>query len=125
MNLNDASNLGNLQDVIFNIQIFGLLMQILFPIVVVLVGIEFFKAIQKAFNKKIKRDEIKRQQQKEVEKQQKKVNLTRQRQKQRINRLYKDDEFLMRQLEGTHEPFDKSAYRDLDLTFDKKGKAIR
>lgn len=31
----------------------------------------------------------------------------------------------MKQLDGTHEPLDKSAYHDLDITFDKNGKAIR
>lgn len=125
MRLDEASKLGNLQDIFGSMQLFGFILQIVFPFVAVLISIEVFKAIRKALDRKIQRDEIKRQQNKEKEKHQKQIVNAQKERKKRINKLFKDDEFLMKQLEGTHEPFDKSAYRDLDLTFDRNGKAIR
>lgn len=115
MRLDEASRLGDIQDIITNIQLFGILIKLVFPIIAVLVCIEI---IRKAAKRKMKRDELKKQQKKEIEERQKK-------EKQRIDKLYEDNDFLMKQLEGTHEPIDKSAYRDLDITFDKNGKAIR
>ena len=125
MRLDEASRLGDIHDIITNVQLFGIIFKFLFPLIAVLVCIEIIKMVKKALNRKRQRDELKKQQKKEKEKQQKKINSARKKEKQRINKLYNDNEFLMKQLDGTHEPFDKSAYRDLDITFDKNGKAIR
>lgn len=125
MKLDEASRFGDIQDVINNVQLFGILIKIVFPIIAILVSIEIIKMIKRAIKRKMQRDELKKQQKKEKEKQQKKLNSIKKKEKQRIDKLYKDNDFLMKQLEGTHEPLDKSAYRDLDITFDKNGKAIR
>lgn len=129
MKLNEATDLGTTTDVFNNIQLFGFLFKIIFPIVVVLIVIELIKFTIKAFNYWLKQNEIKKKQLKEKEKQrqkqQEKINLTRQKRKQHIDKLYRDDNFLMKQLDGTHEPIDKSIYHDLDLFFDKSGKVIK
>lgn len=125
MRLDEASKLGTTQDVFSSMQLFGLIFKIVFPFIAVLVCIEIFKAIRKVLDKKIKRDGLERQKNKEKEKQYKKITNAQKERNKRINKLYEDDEFLIKQLEGTHEPFDKSTYHDLDLTFDKNGKVIK
>ena len=125
MRLDEASQLGTTQDVFNSMQLFGIIFKFVFPLIAVLICIEFIKIIKKAIKRRIQRNEIKKIQAKEKEKQQKKVEAAKKKRKQKINKLYKDDEFLMKQLDGTHEPLDKSAYHDLDITFDRDGKAIR
>lgn len=125
MRLDEASQLGTTQDVINSIQLFGTIFKFVFPLIAVLVCIEIIKIIKKAIKRRAKRNEIKKIQAKEKEKQQQKIEDAKKKRKQKINKLYKDDEFLMKQLDNTHEPLDKSAYRDLDITFDRNGKAIR
>ena len=125
MGLDNASKLGTTHDVLNSMQLFGILFKIVFPIIAILVCIELIKIFKQAIKRKMQRDEIRKQQSKEKEKQQKKINTAKKKRKQRINNLYKDNEFLMKQLDGTHEPLDKSAYRDLDISFDRNGKAIK
>lgn len=125
MRLDEASQLGTTQDVINSIQLFGTIFKIVFPLIAVLVCIELIKIIRKVIKRRAKRNEIKKIQAKEKEKQQQKIEDAKKKRKQKINKLYKDDEFLMKQLDNTHEPLDKSAYHDLDITFDRNGKAIR
>lgn len=125
MGLNEAGKLGTTQDIFSSMQLFGIIFQFVLPLVAVLVGIEVVKMFKKAFRRKLQRDEIARQQDKEKQKQQKQITNAQKEKQRKINRLFKDDEFLMKQLDGTHEPFDKSAYHDLDLTFDRNGKVIR
>lgn len=125
MRLDEASQLGTTQDVFSSMQLFGIIFKFVFPLIAVLICIEFIKIIKKAIKRRIQRNEAKKIQDKEKEKQQKKIEAAKKKRKQKINKLYKDNEFLMKQLDGTHEPLDKSAYHDLDITFDKNGKAIR
>lgn len=125
MRLDEASQLGTTQDVLSSMQLFGIIFKFVFPLIAVLICIELIKIIKKAIKRRMQRNEIKKIQAKEKEKQQKKVEAAKKKRKQKINKLYKDNEFLMKQLDGTHEPLDKSAYHDLDITFDKNGKAIR
>lgn len=125
MRLDEASQLGTTQDVLSSMQLFGIVFKFVFPLIAVLICIELIKIIKKAIKRRMQRNEIKKIQAKEKEKQQKKVEAAKKKRKQKINKLYKDNEFLMKQLDGTHEPLDKSAYHDLDITFDKNGKAIR
>lgn len=125
MGLDNAGKLGTTHDVLNSMQLFGILFKIVFPIIAVLVCIELVKIFKQAIKRKMQRDELKKQQAKEKEKQQKKINTAKKKRKQRINNLYKDDAFLMKQLDGTHEPLDKSAYRDLDISFDRNGKVIK
>ena len=125
MGLDNAGKLGTTHDVLNSMQLFTIIFKILFPIIAVLILIELVKIFKQAIKRRIQRNEIKKQQAKEKEKQQKKINTANRKRKQRINNLYKDDKFLMKQLEGTHEPLDKSAYHDLDISFDINGKAIK
>ncbi len=125
MGLDNAGKLGTTHDVLNSMQLFWILFKIVFPIIAVLVCIELVKIFKQAIKRKMQRDELKKQQAKEKEKQQKKINTAKKKRKQRINNLYKDDAFLMKQLDGTHEPLDKSAYRDLDISFDRNGKVIK
>lgn len=125
MRLDEASQLGTTQDVLSSMQLFGIIFKFVFPLIAVLICIEFIKIIKKAIKRRMQRNEAKKVQAKEKEKQQKKIEAAKKKRKQKINKLYKDNEFLMKQLDGTHEPLDKSAYHDLDITFDKNGKAIR
>lgn len=125
MRLDEASQLGTTQDVLSSMQLFGIIFKFVFPLIAVLICIELIKIIKKAIKRRMQRNEAKKIQAKEKEKQQKKIDAANNKRKQKINKLYKDDEFLMKQLDDTHEPLDKSAYHDLDITFDKNGKAIR
>lgn len=125
MRLDEASQLGTTQDVFSSIQLFGIIFKFVFPLIAVLVCIEIIKTIKKAIKRRMQHNEIKKIQAKEKEKQQKEIEDTKNKRNLKINELYKDDEFLMKQLDGTHEPLDKSAYHDLDITFDRNGKAIR
>lgn len=125
MRLDEASQLGTTQDVLSSMQLFGIIFKFVFPLIAVLICIELIKIIKNAIKRRMQRNEAKKVQAKEKEKQQKKIEAANKKRKQKINKLYKDNEFLMKQLDGTHEPLDKSAYHDLDITFDKNGKAIR
>lgn len=125
MRLDEASQLGTTQDVLSIMQLFGIIFKFVFPLIAVLICIELIKIIKNAIKRRMQRNEAKKVQAKEKEKQQKKIEAAKKKRKQKINKLYKDNEFLMKQLDGTHEPLDKSAYHDLDITFDKNGKAIR
>lgn len=118
MGLDSASQLGTTQDVMNNIQLFMALFKFVLPIISVLLCIEMIRIIKKAIKKRAELNKNKKKQQEIKEEAKKK-------QKQKIDKLYENDEFLIKQLDGTQEPLDKRAYRELDITFDKKGKVIK
>ena len=114
MSLDEASRIGNTQDVINAMKLFIIIFKFVTPFIALLIFIEIVRIINKTSKRKAKQNEIKRKQKKEKD-----------RKKKEIDKLYENDEWLMKRLDDTYEPFDKSAYNRLDLTFDKNGKAIK
>jgi len=118
MRLEDTSRLGDVQDVIDNIQIFIVLIELISPFLILLICITAFRLIRKALNRRAQQKKIQRKQLAEIKAAQKV-------EKKKIDKLYKNDEFLYKQLDGTKEPYDKSNYSSLDITIDKNGKVIK
>lgn len=129
---NEAANVGSVGDVANMVQVFGICMYFVAPLIIGLLVVYFIRYL----NKRAKRREDQRlekinanKEQKEhnkIEKQKIDKNRHIQTQKQqRINRFFNNKEAMLSRLDDIDEPIVKSDYNNLTLNFDKQGKAIK
>lgn len=132
MGIEQASNLGSIDDVVNMIQVFGIITYFVLPFILALLIIYIGRYIKKRSDKK-KAAKLEKEKQLEIEKQAKKIQKE-QIEKQKIiiknnrikaNKIFNDKEYMLRQLDDVKEPTIKSEYRNLAINFDKNGKMIK
>lgn len=132
MGIEQASNLGSIDDVVNMIQVFGIITYFVLPFILALLIIYIGRYIKKRSDKK-KAAKLEKEKQLEIEKQAKKIQKE-QIEKQKIiiknnrikaNKIFNDKEYMLRQLDDIKEPTIKSEYRNLAINFDKNGKMIK
>jgi len=91
-----------------------------YPILLLLIPIPIIRYICKRIKKysQDKKCEIQ-----EKNKKKKQINKTNNERRKNINKFYKDKDKMLKKLDDISEPIDKSKYRDLNIYFDKNGKA--
>lgn len=109
MEFEGAGRLSTDTDVINIMNLFVFMLKIFLPILILLMTICLIGYIKKLLK-----------QRKEKKKQQK----IKERKQERINKLFENDAFLMKQLNNLTEPEDMSLYRNLYMEFDTNGKVI-
>lgn len=129
MGIEQASNLGSIDDITNMIQVFGVITYFVLPFILALLIIYIARYIKKRSDKK-KAAKLEKEKQLEIEKQAKKIQKE-QIEKQKIiiknkaNKIFNDKEYMLRQLDDVKEPTIKSEYRNLTINFDKNGKMIK
>lgn len=129
MGIEQASNLGSIDDIANMIQVFGIITYFVLPFILAILIIYIARYIKKRSDKK-KAAKLEKEKQLEIEKQAKKIQKE-QIEKQKIiiknkaNKIFNDKEYMLRQLDDVKEPTIKSEYRNLAINFDKNGKMIK
>jgi mannitol-specific phosphotransferase system IIBC component len=129
MNIDDAGHIGSASDVLNKAELFGIIIKIISPVLIVLVSLILIKYILKYYKYWSKNRKIEKEQQeekkKQQEKQQKKKDQLLRKRKQKINKVFNDKELLLNQLNDLKEPQDTERFKSLYVSFDKDGKAIK
>lgn len=121
MGLEEASNLGTIQDIISQIQLFWVLVFLVSPIIIFLLTIIIIRLVKNILKwKASKRKHMKKLE----EERKKKIKAAKKHRKQLIDKAFQNEKYMMHKLDNIVEPIDKSAYHDLDITFGKDGKTI-
>lgn len=117
----NASDFSYATDAINSIQLLKTVLMITIPAIAVLIVIATLIWLNRYMKYKSKqKDTVK----KKKEKEQRKIKEQQKKKKEHIDKLFENDEFLMKQVENIEEPVDKSKYHKLDLIFGTDGKVI-
>ena len=117
----NASDFSYTTDAINSIQLLKTALMIAIPAIAVLVIIATLIWFNRYMKYKSKKKETAK---KKKEKEQRKIKEQQKKKKEHIDKLFEDDNFLMKQVENIEEPVDKSKYHKLDLIFGTDGKVI-
>lgn len=121
------TDVASAQDVFEQFSLFYTIIKYIWPVIVVLALIPITRYVLKRIKIRAQEKEaerLRKKQQEEIrKKQQSQINRQMQNRKKEINKFYKNNDMMLKQLDNIEEPVDKSKYRDLNMYFDETGKA--
>lgn len=121
MVIEQATNLGSVNDIIKLIDLFVFLIKCCMPLLAVF-GIGY---IIHATKRKGKTNKEKKRALKEEAKKQKKNKKEHMRQQKESKEIFNNPNAMYKKLDNIQEPINKADYRNLEINFDKNGKMIR
>lgn len=122
MNLQQASNLGTVDDVANMLNLQFAAFYFLIPLITLCIFAFAFR--WRKIKRKQKKEEKERQR-KLKEQQEKQIKHQKEMQKKKVDSIFGSTEKMMQQLDDISEPLVKSDYNNLTINFDKNGKMIK